>query len=105
MALEHRWSQRKQVRLNALVLHRLAGLLQTHILNIGLERAYIAVEYPALPVQAIVHLSFVLEIAGTHTINQTDAFVIHRSHGGYGLMFKEFRFTAFPALKSPFYAA
>jgi hypothetical protein len=105
MVLEHRWNQRKQVRLNALVLHRLAGLLQADILNIGPDGVFIALEYPVLPVPAVVHLSFALEIAGKHAIIQTDAFVIHRQHNGYGMMFKDYRFTVFPPPKEALNAA
>ena len=103
--MEHRWSIRKPVRLDALVLHRLSGLMPATVLDINLEGAFIAMEYPALPPLAIVELSFALAIDGKRTIQQTEAFVIHHSCNGYGLMFKDFRLSAFQAVKDVLYAA
>lgn len=105
MALEHRWSRRKQVCMDALVFHRLPGLIQASILDISLEGAFIRAEHLALPPQASVELTFALELEGKQTINQIDALVIHSAHNGYGLMFKDFRLAAFQALKGVLYAA
>jgi len=52
-----------------------------------------------------VDLSFAVEIAGKQTIQQMQAYVIHRRRNGYGLMFKEFRRSAFQALAGMHYAA
>jgi hypothetical protein len=98
IAMEHRWSRRNPVCLDAFVFHRLCGLIPANILDISLEGVFIAVEHPALPAQAMVELSFAVEIAGKQTIQQMQAFVIHRSRNGYGLMFKDFRRSAFQAL-------
>ena len=103
--MEHRWSRRNPVCLDAIVFHHLSGLIPTKILDINLEGAYIAVEHPVLPTQAMVELSFALEIAGKQTIQQMQAFVIHRHRNGYGLMFKDFRRGAFQALAGSLYAA
>lgn len=105
MAVEHRWSRRKQVCLDALVFHRLPGLMQVGILDISLEGVFIRAEHLALPPQAVVELTFALEMDGKHIINQIEAFVIHHARNGYGLMFKDFRLTAFHGLKDALYAA
>ena len=103
--MEHRWSRRNPVCMDAIVFHRLCGLIPTNILDISLEGVFIAAEHLVLPAQTIVDLSFVLEIDGKQTIQQMQAYVIHRSRNGYGLMFKDFRRGAFQALAATHYAA
>ena len=103
--MEHRWSRRNPVCLDALVFHRLCGLIPTNILDISVDGVFIAVKHPALPTQAIVDLSFALEIGGKQTIQQMQAFVIHRNRNGYGLMFKDLRRGTFQALAATLYAA
>lgn len=105
MSLEHRWSKRKRVCLDAIVFHRPLGLLHVEILDIGLEGVFIRGEHLKLPCPAIVELTFVLDNAGKQNISQMEAIVIHHSRRGYGLMFKDFRFEAFQALKGMLYAA
>ena len=105
MTLEHRWSRRQKVCLDALVFHRLPGLIKVSILDISLEGVFIRTEHPALPPQASVELTFALEFEGKQTVNQIESLVIHSKRNGYGLMFKDFRFTAFQALKGMLYAA
>ena len=105
MSLEHRWSARKQVCLEALVFHRLTGLSQVKILDIGLEGAFVSAEHLELPFPAVVELTFSLNIAGTENIYQLQAMVIHRTDHGYGLMFKDFRLEAYQALKGMLFAA
>ena len=103
--MEHRWSRRNPVYLDAIIFHRLCGLIPAKILNFSLEGALIAVKHPALPTQALVELSFTMEVAGKQTIQQMQAYVIHRSRNGYGLMFKDFRRSVFQALVGTHYAA
>ena len=103
--MEHRWSLRKPVCLDALVLHRLSGLMPATVRDISLEGVFITVEYPALPSLALVELSFALAADDKRAIQQTEAFVIHQTRNGYGLMFKNFRQSAFQVLKDVLYAA
>jgi len=103
--MEHRWSRRNPVRLDAIVFHRASGLIPTNILDISLEGVFIAVEHPVLPAQSIVDLSFALEIGGKQSIQQMQAFVIHRHRNGYGLMFKDLRRGAFQALAGTLFVA
>ena len=105
MALEHRWSQRKRVCLDALVFHRLPGMLQASILDISLEGAFIRGEHLVLPPQANVELTFALEVDGKRTINHIEALLIHSTHNGHGVMFKDFRVSAYHALKGLLNAA
>jgi len=105
MGLEHRWSARKQLCLEAIVFHRPLGLAQVSILNIGLEGAFIAADHLHLPVPSMVELSFALDTTGKPQIYRLNAIVLHSDHGGYGLMFKDFQLTAFRALKDMLSAA
>jgi len=105
MSLEHRWSPRKRVCLNAVIFHRPLGLQQAKILDIGLEGAFIAADHLRLPIPAMVTLSFGFYGVGKNAIHQMDAMVIHGKPGGYGLMFKDFKLEAFRVLKDALYAA
>ena len=105
MGMEHRWSPRKQVCLEAIVFHRPLGLLPVKILDIGLEGAFIAAEQLDLPVPAIVELTFAIAIADKKTLYHMNAMVIHNSRDGYGVMFKEFKLEAFRTLMGVLYAA
>jgi len=105
MGLEHRWSPRKEVSLEAMVFHRPQGLARATILNLGLEGAFLRVPHLALPVPGMVELTFALETVGRPRIYQLEAVVIHASSGGYGLMFKDFKVEAFRALRDVLSAA
>lgn len=105
MSLEHRWSKRKQVCLDAIVFHRPLGLLHVEILDISLEGVFIGGEHIKLPSPAIVELTFALDSVGKQTIYQMEAMVIHHARNGCGLMFKDFRLETFQALQSMLYAA
>jgi hypothetical protein len=105
MGLEHRWSTRKQVNLEAIVFHRSLGLLPVRILDIGLEGAFILAERLDLPVPGIVELTFAIDITGKKSIYHMNAMVIHNGRGGYGVMFREFKLEAFRTLMDVLYAA
>ena len=98
MSLEHRWSTRKQVCLEAIVFHRSLGLLPVRILDIGLEGAF-------LPVPGIVELTFAIDIDGKKIIYHLNAMVMHHTRSGYGVMFREFKLEAFRTLMDVLYAA
>jgi hypothetical protein len=103
--MEHRWSKRIQVRLDAIVFHRLLGLTQAAIRDISLEGVFIGAENLILPSQSIVELTFALNISGRQRISQTEAIVIHRAPNGCGLMFKDFRMETFQEIKGMLFAA
>jgi hypothetical protein len=105
MSLEHRWSTRKQVCLEAIVFHRSLGLLPVRILDIGLEGAFIAAEQLDLPVPGIVELTFAINIDGKKIIYHMNAMVMHHTRNGYGVMFREFKIEAFRTLMDVLYAA
>ena len=105
MSLEHRWSSRKRVCVNAVAFYHPLGLMQVTIEDIGLEGAFIRCEAVKLSCQALVELSFAFDTAGKQTIYQMQAMVIHQTRNGYGLMFKDFKLEAFQALKDMLYAA
>jgi hypothetical protein len=105
MGLEHRWSTRKQVCLEAIIFHRSLGLRPVKILDIGLEGAFITAERLDLPVPGIVELTFAIDIENKKTIYHMNAMVIHNGHEGYGVMFREFKLEAFRTLMDVLYAA
>ena len=105
MGLEHRWSVRKPVYLNAVLFHRLTGLTQATIQDISLEGAFIRSETVKLFCQAVVDLSFSLDNDGRHPIYQAQALVIHQARNGYGMMFKSFRPNVYRAIQETLNAA
>ena len=105
MNLEHRWSARKRVCLEAFVFHRFTGLSQVKILDISLEGVFIGTEHFNLPFPSVVELTFSLNIAGKESIYQLQAMVIHRTDNGYGLMFKDFKLDAYQAIRVLLFAA
>lgn len=105
MALEHRWSKRQRVCLDALVFHRKTGLIQVNILNISLEGVFISGEHIKLPPLTCLELTFGLKGSRECNILQIEALVIHNSHHGYGLMYKDFQRSAFQELKARLNAA
>ena len=105
MALEHRWSKRQRVCLDALVFHRKTGLIHVNILNINLEGVFISGGHIKLPPLTCLELTFGLNGGRKSNILQIEALVIHNSHNGYGLMYKDFRSSAFQELKGRLNAA
>lgn len=105
MALEHRWSTRRFVNLEGIVFHHPVGLQPVRIRDIGLEGAFIAGEGLDLPVSGGIELTFAIDIDGSRAFYHMNAIVIHHSHGGYGVMFKEFKLEAFRTLMDVLYAA
>jgi len=85
--------------LEALVFHRLQGLIPVNILDINAEGAFIGAERLALPLRALVTLTFALDTVAKPIIRQTEALVIHRARNGCGLMFKDLRLDAFQAIE------
>jgi hypothetical protein len=103
--MEHRWSRRYPVCLDAFVFHRRSGLIQVNILNISLDGAFVVAEQLALPPQVSVDLTFTLETAGKQAIQQMEALVIHGDSKGYGLMFKSLRRSTIQTLAGMLFAA
>ena len=93
MALEHRWSQRLEIRWKGSVYHRQAGLAAVNLVNIGMDGAFIAGRNLILARNDCVELGFVAANSDKLTIHHLQAYVIHATGNGYGLMFKDFRFS------------
>lgn len=105
MKLEHRWSQRKRVYLNAIVFYRPLGLLRAKVLDVSLEGAFVDTGRIDLPAHALVELTFTLETEGRQRVYQMEAIVVHHQRTGSGLMFKDFKLDAFQAIRDILYAA
>lgn len=105
MRLEHRWSQRKNVYLNAIVFYRPLGLLRAKILDVSLGGAFVDTGGITLLPHTVVELTFSLDTKGKQQLYQMEAIVIHRQGMGSGLMFKDFKLDAFQAIRDILYAA
>lgn len=105
MKLEHRWSQRKKVYLNAVVFYRPLGLLRAKVLDVSLEGTFVDTGRISLPPHAMVELTFMLETEGKQKVYQMEAIVVHSQRTGSGLMFKDFKLHAFQAIRDILYAA
>ena len=93
MALEHRWSRRLEIHWQGSVFHRHAGLVTVKLVNIGMNGTFIAARHLKLPRNDCVELGFIAIQPDKLTIHHLQAYVIHATDNGYGLMFKDFRFS------------
>lgn len=105
MDLEHRWHPRKPVYLNAVIFHRPLGLLRAKLLDLSLEGARVDTGRIVLPPQALVELTFILEIGASRKVYQMEAVVVHCQRTSSGLMFKDFKLDVFEAIRDLLHAA
>ena len=104
MSLEHRWSIRKPVNLEAVMFYRPVGLMNAKIHDLSLEGLCLDTGRVVLPPNAPVELTFALN-DGRLRLYQMDAVVIHRYKERHGLMFRSFKLDAFQAIHGMLYAA
>src|SRR3569832_762712 len=99
MKLEHRWNRRRTVHLNAVIFYRPLGRLRAKVLDGSLEGAFVETGRILLPPQALVEITFALEMVGKPLIHQTEALIVHQQPHGCGLLFKDVRFDAYRAVR------
>ncbi len=105
MSVEHRWSARKAVHLEAVIFHRPLGLVRGEVLDVSLEGVRLDTGRFILPEQVSVELTFALPTTDKAQIHQMEAIVVHRHGTHHGLMFRNFKLNAFQAIRDILYAA
>ena len=105
MKLEHRWSQRKSMNINAIVFHRPLGLVRAKIVDVSREGVLIDTGRISLSPSSIVELTFTLDIDGKPKLHQAEAIVAHQRLGHHGLLFKDFSLDMTQTLRTLLSAA
>src|SRR3569832_1066239 len=105
MKLEHRWSQRISMDLNAIVFHRPLGLVRAKIMDVSREGVLIDTGRISLTPCSIVELTFTLDMDGKPKLHQAEALVVHLRLGRLGLMFKDFSLDMTQTFRSMLSAA
>lgn len=105
MKLEHRWSERKSMDINAIVFHRPLGLVRAKIVDVSREGVLINTGRISLPPCSIVELTFTLDMDGKTKLHQAEAIVVHQRLGHHGLMFKDFSLDMSQTLRTMLSAA
>src|SRR3569623_2788647 len=102
MKLEHRWSQRISMDLNAIVFHRPLGLVRAKIVDVSREGVLIDTGRISLPPYSIVELTFPLDMDGKPKLLPPEALVVHQRLGRHGLKFKDFSLGMTQTLRTMF---
>src|SRR3569833_1689855 len=84
MKLEHRWSQRISMDLNAIGFHRPLGLVRAKIVDVSREGVLIDTGRISLPPYSIVELTFTLDMDGKPKLLQPEALKKHQHLGRRG---------------------
>ncbi len=99
MAVEHRWSQRKDISIDVSLYYPPVGVVNGTTRNISLEGMYIDTRGVTIPPQARLEVSFFTESCGRQIEHRMPAYVIHCRDGGVGLMLQHVGHGEFDALR------
>lgn len=99
MAKEHRWSERKPIRLNVSIYYEPLGTISCQTRDISLEGMFVETPDVELPVEAELEVSFTTGNAGKQQEHHMPAYVVHGNDDGAGLMLRHVDYTDFYALR------
>lgn len=85
--MEHRYADRKDLRLGVVISLPRLGLIRGYTSDISLGGMFIETDCVAMPVNALVTVSFQLDDDNPMICFQAKAMVVHQRAGGFGLMF------------------
>jgi hypothetical protein len=99
MAVEHRWSNRKEVTLDIHLYYPPVGMVIGKTRNISLEGMFVELKGITIPPLVRLEVSFSTAANGRQIEHRLPAQVIHSSEGGVGLMLQHAGHGAFGALR------
>ena len=99
MGVEHRWSSRKDIRLNVNLYYPPIGMINGRTRNISLEGMFIDLEGVRIPAQARLEVAFTAELRGRCIEHRLPAYVVHAGENGVGLMLQHVGYREFDALR------
>jgi hypothetical protein len=98
MDLEHRWSTRKNIRLDVSLHYPPVGVIRGRTRNISLEGMFVDLDGAAVPSQARVEIRFRAHPHGTDFEYRLPAYVVHSGNRGIGVMLQHSGYREFDAL-------
>lgn len=99
MGTEHRWSTRREIRMDVNIHYPPVGVINGTTRNISLEGMYIDLKGVRIPPQARLEISFVANTHGEPVEHRLPAYVVHTRGGGVGLMLQHVGYREFDALR------
>ena len=99
MAVEHRWSDRKDISVDIHLYYPPIGMLHGKTRNISLEGMFVDIRGITIPPQARLDAWFTTEARGQQLEHRIRAHVIHCCDEGVGLMLQHAGHGAFDALR------
>lgn len=99
MSTEHRWSARRDIRIDVSIHYPPIGVVHGQTRNISLEGMFVELDSAEIPQQARLEVSFRSSSTGQTTEHRVPAHVVHQGEGGIGLMLEHTGFQEFDALR------
>jgi hypothetical protein len=99
MAIEHRWSSRKDINIHVNLYYPPVGMINGKTRNISLEGMFVDLSGANIPPQARLEICFTAETHGKATEHRLPAYVVHGSEQGVGLMLQHVGYREFDALR------
>ena len=99
MAVEHRWSSRKDINLDVNLYYAPVGMINAKTRNISLEGMFVDIKGVRIPAQARLEVSFTASSGGGTFEHRLPAYVVHSRDGGIGLMLQHVGYREFDALR------
>jgi len=99
MAIEHRWSSRKNINIDVSLYYPPLGMISGKTRNISLEGMFVDLEGVNIPPQARLEICFTAKIHGSAAEHRLPAYVVHGSDQGIGLMLQHVGYREFDALR------
>jgi hypothetical protein len=99
MPIEHRWSERKPIKLDVSIYYEPMGTITGCTRDVSLEGMFVETPGVELPLEAELEVSFETETSGKRQQHNMPAYVVHDSNGGVGLMLRHVDYNDFYALR------
>jgi len=102
--MEHRYTERKLLRLGVVVTCPHLGLIRGRSRDVGLGGMFVQTDCVVMPLNAPVNVSFQPDAQRPLVCFEAQGMVIHQHAGGFGLMFDELQPACRDALRALLYA-
>lgn len=99
MAVEHRWSTRKQLAMDVSLYYPPIGMINGRTRDVSLEGMFVELRGVHIPAQSRLEVSFTAGTEDRQTEHRLPAYVVHEREGGVGLMLQHVGYREFDALR------
>ncbi len=97
--MEHRWSERKPIALEAQLFYKGQTALSCKTRNVSFEGMFIETHGKSPPKDANIELAFELQVGRRNKPHLMQAQVVHVNEHGIGIMFRNFNIGTLHALQ------